>query len=71
MVHTPDNSHYVEGGPCGHAGIPQVAVDYPFVSDTDTAMAVLMIPFALVMGALSLRRLLAGRHPAAGGERSK
>lgn len=57
MVHTPDNSLYWDYGPCGHPGIPQVAVDYPFLSDTDTAMAALMIPFGLVMGVLSWRRL--------------
>lgn len=61
LVHTADNSLYWDYGPCGHPGIPTVAVDYPFLTDTDTAMAALMIPFGLIMGALGLRRLLRER----------
>jgi hypothetical protein len=61
MVHTSDNSLYWDYGACGHPGIPTVAADYPFLSDTDTAMAALMIPFGLVMGAIGLRRLVKER----------
>jgi hypothetical protein len=69
-VNTTTNALTFPHGPCSHAGIPQVAPVYPFLSDTDAAMLALIVPFGLVMGAVSLRRLArerARRPPASEG----
>ena len=70
LVHTTDNSYALDAGPCSHAGIPQVAEYYPWLSVTDTAILAFVLPGGLLVAGWHLRRYLREKRgsPPAGGD---
>jgi len=56
VIHTPDNSNIWALGPCSHAGLPQVATDYLWLDDSDSAMLAFLVPAALVASAWAMWR---------------
>jgi hypothetical protein len=62
VVNTTTNAYSPAVGACGHAGIPQVAANYVWLSDTDAAMLAFLVPAGLAVAGWQLYRLLQDRE---------